>query len=242
MKIRDIQQQLAARGYTPGAIDGIWGRQTIAAIRAFQIRHGLTPDGIGGPITLAALFQGATGETTAPPPEVIGNLNDPSLVWFQEARRLMGTREQPGVGHNPEILDWASDLGLKKSYTNDEIPWCGLFVGHCISSTLDREATPANLLAARAWERFGVKTLPTPGAVMVFWRKSPASGLGHVGFYAGEDGSAYRILGGNQSNSVSLAWVDKGRFVDARWPATVPPRTATAVHVARTETLSWNEA
>lgn len=50
MKIRDIQQQLAARGYTPGAIDGIWAKQTIAAIRAFLIRHGLTPDGIGGPV------------------------------------------------------------------------------------------------------------------------------------------------------------------------------------------------
>ena len=242
MKIRDIQQQLAARGYTPGAIDGIWGRHTIAAVRAFQTTHGLTPDGIVGPVTLAALFQGAAGAGAAAQPAAQANLNDPSRVWFQEARRLMGTKEAPGAGNNPEILDWATELGLKKSYTNDEIPWCGLFVGHCVSSTLDREATPASLLSARAWERFGVKTRPTPGAVMVFWRKTRASGLGHVGFYAGEDAGAYRILGGNQSNSVSLAWVARDRFVDARWPATVPPRIGGPVQVARTETLSWNEA
>jgi len=241
MKIKDIQQQLAARGYTPGPIDGVWGRQTVAAVRAFQGQHGLTADGLVGPLTLAALFQGAPGAAAAQP-AAHGDLDDPTLVWFQEARRLMGTKETPGTGANPAILDWASDLGIRNSYRNDETPWCGLFVGHCIAATLDREPTPAGLLGARSWERFGIKARPTPGAVMVFWRKTPASGLGHVGLYAGEDNDAYRILGGNQSDSVSLAWVTKARFVTARWPATVPPRVGQPVRVARTDTLSWNEA
>lgn len=239
MKIRDIQQQLAARGYTPGPIDGIWGRQTMAAVRAFQARHGLEPDGIVGPLTLAALFQAAAPSASSGSSSP--DLDNPALVWFQEARRLLGTKEKPGVGNNPVILDWATDLGLK-NYKADEIPWCGLFVGHCISATLDREPTPAGLLGARSWERFGIKSPPTPGAIMVFWRKSQASGLGHVGFYAGEDDKAYRILGGNQSDSVSIAWVAKDRFVDARWPATVPPLPSGPVKVARTDTLSWNEA
>jgi hypothetical protein len=77
---------------------------------------------------------------------------------------------------------------------------------------------------------------------MVFWRESRTSGLGHVGFYAGEDNDAYRIVGGNQSDSVSVAWIAKGRFVDARWPGTVPPLPAGPVRVARSDTLSWNEA
>ena len=240
MKIRDIQQQLAARGYTAGPIDGIWGRQTVAAVRAFQAKNGLTADGVVGPLTLAALFQGAPAAAAALP-AAHADLDDPTLVWFQEARRLMGTKEAPGAGNNPDILDWASDLGLK-GYRADETPWCGLFVGHCIAATLDREPTPGGLLGARSWERFGIPTQPTPGAVMVFWRKTPNSGLGHVGFYAGEDASAYRILGGNQSDSVSLAWVTKARFVGARWPSTVPARVGQPIVVARTETLSWNEA
>jgi len=77
---------------------------------------------------------------------------------------------------------------------------------------------------------------------MVFWRKSRASGLGHVGFYAGEDASAYRILGGNQSDSVSVAWVTKDRLVSARWPATVPAPMPDPVVVARNDVLSWDEA
>lgn len=242
MKIKDIQQQLAARGYTPGPIDGIWGRQTIAAVRRFQTRHGLEPDGVVGPLTLAALFQGAPA-AAAPTPSSLTGFDDPSLVWFQEARRLIGTREKPGKGDNPEILDWASDQGLKTIYTGDDIPWCGLFVGHCVSSTLDREATPSSLLSARAWERFGIPIAPTPGAIMVFWRESRGSGKGHVGFYAGEDDTgAFRILGGNQSDSVSLAWLGKDRFLGARWPATVPPPVPRSVRVTRTASLSWNEA
>ncbi|WP_208859131.1 TIGR02594 family protein [Methylobacterium phyllostachyos] len=188
-----------------------FGRQTIAAVRAFQSRVGLDPDGIVGPLTLPALFPDRRAET---------DLDQASLVWFKEAKRLLGTREDPSRGSNPDIINWATEQGIR--YSGDDIPWCGLFVGHCISSTLDREPIPANVLSARAWSRFGIKTSPTPGAIMVFWRKSIQSGLGHVGFYAGEDDSAYRILGGNQSDSVSLAWIRMDRLVDARWPSTVP--------------------
>lgn len=232
MSIRDIQLKLSWLGYQPGPIDGVWGRRTSAALRHFQARRGLDADGIAGPMTLAALFP--HGHKAAAP------LDDPALVWFQEARRLMGVSEVPGGASNATILDWASDLGIP--YSGDDIAWCGLFVGHCLSATLEREPIPGSLLAARAWQAFGVQTDPTPGAVMVFWRKSPASGLGHVGFYAGEDAGAYRILGGNQSDKVSLAWVGKDRLVSARWPATRPPPVPKPIMVSRSEGLSVNEA
>jgi len=234
MKVKDIQTALAAQGYRVGPLDGVWGRQTTAALRQFQSDHGLQADGIAGPLTLAKLFPGTQA------PAAGYGLDDPAAVWFREARRLIGTREKPGAGSNPVILDWAGSLGIP--YGGDDIPWCGLFVGHCIGATLAQESVPVDLLRARAWERFGFMTQPCPGAVMVFWRKSKQSGLGHVGFYAGEDATAYRILGGNQSDSVLLAWVGKDRLVGARWPASVPAPVAKAVRVARTDSLSWDEA
>jgi uncharacterized protein (TIGR02594 family) len=232
--IREIQQRLAALGYKPGALDGVWGRQTQAAIRTFQRDQGLEPDGIIGPLTIAKL--GSFEPTTA------REIDSAAVPWFQEARRLVGTREHPGVGSNPEILDWSTEAGI--SYHDDDVPWCGLFVAHCIGSTLDREPLPTAVLRALAWKRFGIKTKPTLGAVMVFWRQSQSSGLGHVGFYAGEskERKSFRILGGNQSNSVSLAWIAADRLVDARWPATVSPPVPKPFEVAANEPLSWNEA
>jgi len=37
------------------AVDGVFGTQTLAALKAFQLGAGMTPDGIAGPLTWAAL-------------------------------------------------------------------------------------------------------------------------------------------------------------------------------------------
>ena len=56
MNWRDIQRELAKRGFNPGRIDGIPGRNTRKAVEAFQRKMGLEVDGIVGSRTLGALF------------------------------------------------------------------------------------------------------------------------------------------------------------------------------------------
>lgn len=222
-----IQQALKAAGYDPGPVDGIWGRRSLRACRDYQAAHGLTPDGVCGPLTLAALFP--LGGAALPVP----------LPWFEEARRLMGTREAPGVASNPAILNWADGLGIP--YGGDDIPWCGLFVSHCIGATLPDEPLPASPLWARAWLGFGRRVTPRVGAVLVFWRGTKTGAQGHVGFYAAEDDGAYHVLGGNQGDRVSVARVSKTRLLGATWPTTAP--TVQRIEtVAATGALSTNEA
>ena len=50
-----LQQLLASRGFYKGAIDGVKGSQTNAAIASAQTAYGLTPDGVAGAQTMAAL-------------------------------------------------------------------------------------------------------------------------------------------------------------------------------------------
>ena len=52
-----IQQRLVDLGYTQLDVDGRIGKKTTEAIEDFQHKHGLKPDGIVGPKTLAALFK-----------------------------------------------------------------------------------------------------------------------------------------------------------------------------------------
>lgn len=55
-QVEAIQRQLRLRGYDCGNADGKFGPRTDAAVRQFQMDHGLTVDGIVGPKTWAALF------------------------------------------------------------------------------------------------------------------------------------------------------------------------------------------
>ena len=151
------------------------------------------------------------------------------MPWYHEAMRLVGMKEIQGLNSNQQILEMADELEIP--YENDDIPWCGLFVGHCVGASLPDEVLPPVVLRARAWEKFGVPTKPQLGAVMVFWRRSPDSGLGHVGFYVGEDNDTYFIVGGNQSNMVSVARLRRNRMLAARWPTTALKPTDTVVIV-----------
>ena len=57
--VRALQRRLAATGYVPGPIDGLYGPLTQGAVRRFQGAYGLLVDGIAGSLTLRALAAGA---------------------------------------------------------------------------------------------------------------------------------------------------------------------------------------
>ncbi len=62
---RTIQTKLKRWGYYNGAIDGIYGPQTRAAVRYFQQKNGLAVDGIVGPVTAAALGMTLSSTTSS---------------------------------------------------------------------------------------------------------------------------------------------------------------------------------
>jgi peptidoglycan hydrolase-like protein with peptidoglycan-binding domain len=51
--VKDLQQALKDIGITPGPgkVDGVFGKQTEDAVKAFQTVFGIEPDGIVGPVT-----------------------------------------------------------------------------------------------------------------------------------------------------------------------------------------------
>ena len=224
MNVLDLQRRLHALGLDPGPRDGVWGRRTIAALKAFQRTRGLVPDAVVGPKTLAAL--GAPNGAVA---------HDPP--WLVEARRWIGLTEIAGPRSSARILAWGQ--AIADWYRNDDTPWCGAFVHGQIAAALPEEPLPANALQARAWATFGVALpRPAPGAVLVFSR----SGGGHVGFCLGEDSARFRVLGGNQSNAVGETWIARSRLLAIRWPKTFPAPSARPVLITAGGPTSLDEA
>lgn len=54
-EVKEIQTKLKRWGYYNGSIDGVYGTQTVNAVKYFQKKNGLTADGIAGSKTLAAM-------------------------------------------------------------------------------------------------------------------------------------------------------------------------------------------
>lgn len=63
-EVRQIQTKLKNWGYYKGNIDGIYGSQTLKAVKDFQKKNGLTVDGIVGDKTLAALGINSSGNNS----------------------------------------------------------------------------------------------------------------------------------------------------------------------------------
>ena len=156
-----------------------------------------------------------------------------------EAVKHIGVKEIVGKQHNPVIMEWAKALGIEKTYTNDEIPWCGLFIAYCAHAAgLDVVKAP---LWALNWNKYGnVAKVPMLGDVLTFTR----NGGGHVGIYVGEDATHYHVLGGNQNNSVSVSRIEKSRLSQARRTAwkIAQPASVRVVHLEAKGVVTTNEA
>lgn len=83
--IKEVQTRLKKWGYYTGNVDGINGPQTIAAVKRFQKKYGLTQDGIVGPLTAKKMGITLTGSSSSS----TYNSNDRYLlakVIYAEAR------------------------------------------------------------------------------------------------------------------------------------------------------------
>ncbi len=228
MQTLELQRRLKALGFDPGPIDGIPGRLTAAGVRAFQAARGLPQTGIADAATVRALaaVDGKPATAGGAPP------------WYEEGLRRKGLHE---VRDRSTLMSWLRSDGRTLGDPS-KLPWCGDFVETAILLTLPDEPVPSNPYGARNWGTFGVG-LETPalGAILTFWRGSPSGWQGHVGFYAGEDATTYSVLGGNQSNAITIARLAKNRLLAIRWPATWP--LPAGGRVSRTGgVLSTNEA
>jgi uncharacterized protein (TIGR02594 family) len=159
---------------------------------------------------------------------------------ISEALPLYGTLEAAGAANSPTILAWAKETGLdREGYSADSIAWCGLFAALVVKRA--GYAPPPHPLWALNWGGFGAQGhQPCLGDVLVFVRP----GGGHVGFYIAEDDGAYHVLGGNTSDQVKIARIEKQRLHAVRSPMFKVGRPASSKpYVVKSNgALSRNEA
>lgn len=146
--------------------------------------------------------------------------------WLAVARAEIGTREGAGPADEPRVLAYFRDAGFP-GIRADSVAWCAAFVGAMLRRA---GQAPSGSLAARAYEAWGVGLSgPRLGAIGVKRRGAShgPSWQGHVGFVVGAGASRILLLGGNQSDRVSIAAFPRADFTAFRWPAGLPPPVPT---------------
>ena len=176
------QTLLSERGFYRGKLDGEWGPLSIAAANAWD----------DGEVVKAIPMATGTKVPGAPTP-------------YELALKYIGTKEIPGVKDNPRIVQWGRRLVTW--FADDETAWCSAFAN---AMAQDAGYERSGKLNARSWLDVGLRVAAEnvrPGDVVIFWRNSPDSWEGHVGFVDSLNiaNKTVRVLGGNQSDSVSIA-------------------------------------
>ena len=149
-----------------------------------------------------------------------------NVTAYDIAQRFIGMKEIPGADDNHAVL---AMLKLDNQWPqSDEVPWCSAFTNYvCWLLRLPRSKS----LLARSWLGVGQPihiSVAKPGFDLVVLSRglhpAPATDLtakGNVGFYANHlydgngDGKIF-LLGGNQSDSVSIASYDISRVLGIR--------------------------
>lgn len=142
----------------------------------------------------------------------------PMPKWLDEAFRQRGTTEIHGPQTNSKIKSWLQKL--KAWWSDDETPWCGTFVAHCLDAA--GLVIPKYWMRAKEYANYGTAcprdAIPF-GAICV---KSRVGG-GHVFFAVARsrDGTIIYGLGGNQHDMVNITAFKLSDIDAIRWPPSV---------------------
>jgi len=144
------------------------------------------------------------------------------ITAFDLAQRFVGISGVEGTASNPHVL---AMLRLDEAWPeNDEVPWCSAFMNY-VAWLL--RLPRSKRLRARSWLLVGQSIAleeALPGFDVVILKRGGGNqpgpevieAKGHVGWYAGTEGDRVLLLGGNQSNSVSIARYPKNRILGIR--------------------------
>ena len=152
-----LQQALECLGYYDGAIDGVYGEGTVAAVKQFQKKRNMKDDGIAGSSTIRVLF-GSVGTSSSSSSSK--TYETEVLDWFEDKvtnvipKNARFTIKDVKTGKTFEVVRWsgynhidaeprtAEDTATMKSIYGGEWSWSRrailiLYNGHVYAASMN---------------------------------------------------------------------------------------------------------
>ena len=140
------------------------------------------------------------------------------LDAFKAAKTHLGLKEIKGKKHEAAIVGFFEAVG-HGWVKDDETAWCAAFLGAVLKDNGLPLPPLQERLAARSYLMVGEPVElkdAKPGDLVVFWRGAPTGWQGHAGFLVSHDKTTVAVLGGNQSDAVSIAPYPVSRLLGVR--------------------------
>ena len=158
----------------------------------------------------------ASSSQQQPTSETRSNTSTGKPKHLTIAEKELGVKEIKGSSHNPRIIEYHSKTG---GFTTDEVPWCASFMVWVFKqagySTSGLNAAARSFAKSSALSRLDK---PYYGSVIVFKYNNNTSWSGHVGIVVDIVNGKYKVLGGNQSDSVKYSYFGKSKVEGFYWP------------------------
>lgn len=196
---RYLQRILSELGYSV-TIDGIFGNDMEAAVKAFQQKYGLTADGIVGSGTWNKIFSVYKVNSPGSGVTKFVNVAKHELAWgFQE-------------DNSNNITPYGQWYGMQGN------AWCAMFVSWCayqagiLNTTVPKYAyCPSGVEWYRNRNRFKSRDgsyIPKVGDVVFFWG-TQAGRVSHTGIVIGVTNSKIQTVEGNTRDGVGTHYYDR---------------------------------
>lgn len=141
-------------------------------------------------------------------------------VWYRAGVNDIGKKE---TGNNAGAYIEQIIKQGKCGHIHD--PWCAIAVNAWLERNGIRGTRSPSSQSFRSDKNFIELKGPALGAIVVFWRNSKRSGLGHVGLYDGENSTVVSCVSGNAGDMVARKTFAKNSskfgLVGYYWPASV---------------------
>lgn len=142
-------------------------------------------------------------------------------AWLKAAIGELGQAEVSGAKSNPRIIAYRKMAECGLGGDDGAVPWCAIFVNAMLAQAKTDGSGSAMARGFASSRNFRKLAAPVVGCITVLSSsRGPASG--HVGFYTGENGLFFQMLGGNQNDAVTISMFQKAKLVGHYWPVNAP--------------------
>ena len=161
---------------------------------------------------------------------------------MQIARDLTGTKEIKGSADNPQIIEMYRAVG-HDWVEHDEVAWCAAFVGFCLEKAGLPSTRKLNARSYLAWGEMVAGVEQAREGDIVIFTRGASTAQGHVAFFLRAVGTQVEVLGGNQSDAVTVARYARSRILGIRRPiaAAAPARPELKVVQQQLKDLGYFE-